>query len=439
MMKPTPPISAAPAKPLKPPADNLGSPSRDLWLPAIGFDRLTAEFSEAFARLSAETIPVYESLGRVLREDVRSATPLPPYSRSVVDGYAVRTVDVESAAPSKPVFLTLKGCVAAGDDCFYALNPGEAVKLTSGSRIPAGADRAIPEELTFRQNDRIRVDRVPRLNRLIIEKGEDAAANQILLRRGIRIGPVTMGTLAACGRQAVAVSRRPIIGIVSTGSELTNQDSGELSGFQAFDVNGPLLAGLSRQAGADASFIGLCPDRSESFKRLFETAGRFDIVVITGGTADGDFDLMEKNMLAIGGSIRFRLQTGSGRRVLVARKNHQILVGLPGNPLAALTNFFAVVRPLLYAQMGRNGKVMNAGMARNAENRLLKPDHDHLLPAKLETRQGQTWVRLFAGSKSSRLSTLMAVDALVHIKHGTRQLKRGELVAILRINPGHLR
>lgn len=328
------------------------------WLSAGEAER---RILEACAPLPCEMVPLLEGVGRALAEDVSADAPLPPWDNAAVDGYAVRGTEVAGASRTTPVSLQVRGAVRAGGAPGPELHSGEAARIMTGARVPAGADSVVRVEdtdaevrpgrvLIFHDRDR---------GRNVRAGGQDARPGERVLARGQAIHAGTVGLLAALGHGQVLVRRRPTVAIVTTGDELTELGShrDRSAGGGLPDSNGPMLAACVAAAGAVARVLGPVPDDRPSLREAFVNAGSADALVTVGGASMGEADLVKRALDDLGFRADFwrvRMRPGSPFSFgsLPAAGRNQPVFGLPGNPASAFVTFELFVRPFLLRLAG---------------------------------------------------------------------------------------
>ncbi|WP_406338580.1 molybdopterin molybdotransferase MoeA [Streptomyces sp. NBC_01620] len=324
-----------------------------------------------------------EAQGCVLVEDVMVEIALPPFDNSSMDGYAVRTADLEGASEEFPAVLTVIGDVAAGSDGLsgdQTVGPGEAARIMTGAPLPAGAEAVVPVEWTdggtgggpadtMRAHSRapqdaggeVRVHRPVVARAHVRARGSDVQPGDLALRAGSVIGPPQIGLLAAIGRSTVKVRPRPRVVVISTGSELV-QPGEELTGGQIYDSNSFALTAAARDAGAISYRVGAVTDDADMLRATIEDQLiRADIVVTTGGVSVGAYDVVKEALSAVGDAdepgsgIEFRklaMQPGKPQGFGSIGPEHTPLLALPGNPVSSYVSFELFVRPAIRALMG---------------------------------------------------------------------------------------
>ncbi|MGD9372674.1 MAG: molybdopterin molybdenumtransferase MoeA, partial [Desulfobacterales bacterium] len=228
------------------------------------FDVITIEqaleYASTFPKMQTENVTLTESLGRVLAEDIQSDIDLPDFPRSTMDGFAVKGSSTFGASEGNPAFITVKGTVAMGESSNLTIGPGEAVRISTGGMLPKGADSVVMVEHTETIDETtIEVSRSVAPGQNMVEIGEDLKDGETILTRGRKIRPQEAGLLSALGKQSVAVYKKPVIGIISTGDEVVPLNKTPGSG-QIRDINTYTLSALAQESGAAAYPFGIVRD-----------------------------------------------------------------------------------------------------------------------------------------------------------------------------------
>ncbi len=322
-----------------------------------------------------------EAVGRVLAEDIYSPIDHPPFDRSLVDGYAVRSIDAAGADEIHPVELRIKGYVAAGEHPGVEVGEGEAVEVATGAMIPRGADSVVMEEYTERRGDRVVIYRSPVPGENIEQAGSDVAVGDLVVSEGTLITPQIAGLLAGLGLTRVKVYRRPRIAVFSTGNEVVEPGE-ELRPGKVYDVNGVLVTAILREAGGEAYFYGRLPDSYDEVYRAIEDAlEKHDVVVTSGGTSAGLGDLVYRVFDEIGepGVVIHGLKIKPGKPTVFAVAGEKLLVGLPGFPMSCYMVADNVLRPIIERM---------AGLRRRKRHRIVEA----VIPYTIRKPRGRTWL-----------------------------------------------
>ncbi len=301
-----------------------------------------------------EEVPLDEALGRVLAEDVVSPIDSPPFDRSAVDGYALRAEDTFQAREYSPVELRVIDEITAGGVSDATVEPGTAVKLMTGAKLPEGANAVLMQEMAEREGDLIRVLRPVAPGQNVAFAGEDVKSGEVILKKGQVLRPQDLALLKSVGFKKVKVKRKPRVGIIITGDELIEEfDEEALKAGKILESNSIMLRGLVKRYFGEPVFYGILPDDEDLIKEVVDRAKReSDLVLVTGGSAFGDRDFAHRfvSLLFHGTTIKPGRPIGYGERVFI----------MSGYPAAVFAQFHLYVKHALARLVG----------ARNYEIRL---------------------------------------------------------------------
>ena len=389
---------------------------------------------EQTRRLATERVAIHESLDRVLAEDVVADTDLPPFNRSQMDGYAVRAEDTNDA----PVRLRIVGESAAGKGWHHQLKQGEAVRIMTGAPIPEGADAVQQVELAHELKDNTVVELLESvaLAKSIVERGSEITRGETILRPGVVINPAMQAVLASFGYATVAVSRKPRVAVMATGSELVavDQTPGQ---DQIRDSNNYSIAAYAQRAGAVVERLPLTGDVTADLATAFDNAAKTcDVLVTSGGVSMGVYDFTKVALKELGAELFFeRVALRPGKPTVFARlPNGTLVFGLPGNPVSVSVTFNLFARTSLLAMQGANDPVLTA------ENSVLaKPvkgslDRESYLPAQLTTNDdGELVAFPLKWGGSSDFIAFARATALVIIPAGVKTIDSNAMVKVVRL------
>lgn len=370
--------------------------------------------------LGRERVALREAAGRVLAEEIKSTVDLPAFDNSAMDGYALRADDVSTLKAGSPVELTLVGRVAAGEFFEGEVKRGTCVRVFTGSMLPRGADAVVMQEDTELSGADARTVRVldgvkPWEN--IRFRGEDVKSGAVIVKCGERLSPGHLGLLAATGVSAVAVHRRPVIGVLATGSELV-EPGGTLRPGQIFESNRALLEPLLEGSGAMTRVYPLVPDTlagtREALRQAFHEC---DGVVTSGGVSVGELDFVKAAFEELGGQLDFwKVAIKPGKPFVFGRLGAKMLFGLPGNPVSAMVTFLLLVRPALWRWQGVVDVVPRAMSCTLGEPLVNRGGRRHFMRVRLDAN-GVAWS---SGLQAShRLLSLAEANALVDVPPDT--------------------
>lgn len=306
-----------------------------------------------FSPLPTDRVPIIDALGMVLAEDVVAGENIPPFRNSAMDGYAVQAANTLPA----PATLRVVGTIAAGAVSERAVQRGEAMRIMTGAPLPGGADTVVRFEETDELerdpgSDFIVIQRRMRVGENVREAGEDIRAGSVALSAGWRLRPAEIGVLASLNQATVAVHRRPRVAILSTGDELVDIGDELLPG-QIRNSNSYTIAAMVKRYGGELVLLGVARDTSDDLRAKLDGTGDPDMYVTSGGVSHGDYDMV-KDVLRSEGSIDiWQVRMKPGKPLAFGTIGSTPLLGLPGNPAAALVSFEQFGRPAMLKMLGR--------------------------------------------------------------------------------------
>jgi molybdopterin molybdotransferase len=351
-------------------------------------------------------------LGRVLAEAVASDIDSPPYTKSIMDGYAVRAADVPGA-------LTLVEEVPAGRTATRAVGTGETVRVMTGAPIPDGADAVVPHEVTEASGTTIRFQRPAKTGQFILPRGKEMKAGEVVLQPGTVLTPAAIGLLAAVGRTSVPVFPSPRVAIISTGDELV--EPGERPGpGQIRNSNGIMLQALVARAGATPRYLGIARDDPAVLDRLVRVAlDSLDALVLSGGVSAGKYDFVPDVLKSAGVEAHIhKVRMKPGKPLFFGTRGDTLVFGLPGNPLSSFVCFELFVRPALRKRAGHAIPGPTFAPVPLAAELVAEHDRPTYAPARLELTADGPRVRPLPWFGSADLRAFLTTDALVRLPPG---------------------
>jgi putative molybdopterin biosynthesis protein len=300
-----------------------------------------------------ESVALEAALGKILAEDIRTGINVPPFPRSVMDGYAVKAEETYASSETEPVKLRRKGEIAAGSDARYTLAAGETVEIATGAPIPEGADAVVMVEYTERiaESEEVLVYRPVTVGENIMKAGSDILSGERVLRKGRKLGTREIGVLASVGRKEVPVLRVKV-GIISTGDELV-QPGEELAFGQIYDANSYTIHAGVRECGSLPVMYGAVKDDEPAMKEVLETAAaESSLILSSGSTSSGAGDVMYRLIDEMGETLAHGINIKPGKPVVIGIIKGTPIIGLPGNPTSALMIFNEFVAPLIRKSLG---------------------------------------------------------------------------------------
>ncbi|WGR95730.1 molybdopterin biosynthesis protein [Bradyrhizobium sp. ISRA443] len=336
------------------------SPSvdQDQFLTILSREAALARFEAALFPRGApsEARPLADALGCALAEDVVAPIDVPPFDRSNVDGFAVRSRDLASAGEAAPVQLTLNDeTIACGTAPTRPVLSGTATAIATGGPVPRGADAIVMVEHTQPAGNRaIEVRRAASPGKFVSYAGSDIARGEALLRAGTIIGSREIGMLAACGIAEVLVARRPRVAILSTGDELV-QPGERLRPAAIYDTNGAIVTAAIAENGGEAHFLGAIADDEGKLEAAMRQAlAESDMLVLSGGTSKGAGDVSHRIIGRLGqpGIIAHGVALKPGKPLCLAVCDGKPVIILPGFPTSAMFTFHDMIVPVLRRMAG---------------------------------------------------------------------------------------
>ncbi|MCA1456553.1 molybdopterin molybdotransferase MoeA [Bradyrhizobium sp. BRP22] len=296
-----------------------------------------------------ETIALAEADGRILANDILAPLPLPPFTNSAVDGYAVASRDLPKDAEQA---FTISGRLQAGAAANAPISPGHAVRIFTGAPMPDGADTVFMQEDVRVDGDKVVVPAGLKPGANVRPAGEDIPLGHAALQRGKRLRPQDVALAAAFGLVRLDVIRRIRVAVFSTGDELVSPGE-RRAAPQLFDSNRFMLMAMLRRLGCDVSDLGILRDEPASLARaLKDVAGNHDLILTTGGVSTGEEDHVKAGVESVGRLVLWRMAIKPGRPVAMGIIGGTPFIGLPGNPVASFVTFVHVVRPTILALSG---------------------------------------------------------------------------------------
>lgn len=324
-------------------------------------DALQALLAHIQPLTTVESVATLDADGRILAQDLVSALQVPAFDNSSMDGYAVRSADVQHLGSE----LTVTQRIAAGH-FGEALLPGQAARIFTGAPVPPGADAIVMQEQTEavpgQDATRVRFLTTAEAGQWVRRSGEDVRAGETVLQRGQKLGPAQLGLAASLGLSHLQVVARPKVALFSTGDELVMPGDvapADMPPGSIYNSNRFFLRALLHRLGCEVSDLGIVPDRREATVAALKTAAdHHDLIVTSGGVSVGEEDHVKPAVQSLGELALWQIAMKPGkpfayghvRRETASGAAH--FVGLPGNPVSSFITFLLLVKPLILALQG---------------------------------------------------------------------------------------
>lgn len=371
-----------------------------------------------------------DAVGLVLSRDILAPLPLPHFDNSAMDGYAVRSGDVEAASAETPVRLRLLGEVRAGDPGERLVEEGGAFRIMTGGRVPAGADSIVPVEEAEEDENGVSIRSPVARGSYLRRAGEDLKVGDRVVSGGTELGSGEVAVLAGLGIESVAVRRPPRVALLVTGDELVAPGAQAAPG-QVHDSNSIALKTLALEAGAEIAFEAHVPDAWDEALNTFERAsGTADVVVSSGGVSVGRYDLVKTVAEKLGTVDFWKVAMQPGKPVVFGSMLDKPFFGLPGNPVSVHVSFEQFVRPALRKMRGCRSLVRPRIKARFAERIEKRPGRLHFVRVRLRY-SADGWVAVPTGAQGSHIqSSLVGCDGVAIFPVESQEIAAGQEVDV---------
>jgi molybdopterin molybdotransferase len=377
-----------------------------------------------------ETVELGDADGRILAHDITAPLPLPPFTNSAVDGYAVRSGDLTGEAEQS---LPVAGRIQAGAAAGEAIMPGHATRIFTGAPMPDGADTVFMQE-DVRIDDAGRVVVPPglRAGANVRPAGEDMALGAAALPAGRRLRPQDIALAAAFGLPQLKVRRRIRVAVFSTGDELVSPGAPRAAA-QLFDSNRfMLMAMLARLQCKVSDLRILRDDRASLAGALKQAAAAHDLILTSGGVSTGEEDHVKASVESVGSLVLWRMAIKPGRPVAMGIIDGTPFIGLPGNPVASFVTFVHVVRPTVLALAGATQQRLVPMPVRAAFSYRKKIARREYVRVNLQQgADGAIEAVKFPREGAGLLSSLVETDGLVELGETVTQVEPGQIVGFL--------
>lgn len=382
-----------------------------------------------------EEVEIFQSLGRIVADDVISPIDVPPHDNSAMDGFAFKGQQLSSA---ENITLKVVGTALAGKAWQGQVKPGECVKIMTGAIMPDGLDTVIPQELC----QSVTPESIQFASHILKTgdnrrlRGEDIAKGKPALKQGARITPAAAGLLASLGLPKVSVYRTLRVAYFSTGDEILSLGEALREGA-VYDSNRYTIAGLLKDLGCQMIDMGVVKDDPQLLENAFTKAAEHaDAIITSGGVSVGEADITKAMMKKLGDVIFWKIAMRPGRPMAVGRitQGHRsaVLFGLPGNPVAVMVTFLAFVKPALLQMMGSTVSPTPLMRARTQEVLRKKPGRTEYQRGMVtRNADGELEVITTGNQGSGVLSSMVQANALIVLQHTQSTSQVGDWVDVL--------
>jgi molybdopterin molybdotransferase len=369
-------------------------------------------------------VPLNQAMGLRLAKEILSDRDYPPFDKSLLDGYAVRSADTTTA----PLQLKVIETIFAGSGCTKNLGPGEAAAIMTGAPLPIGADAVVPIEQTSRTADRVTLSKSAKAGHGIARRGSDVPAGKIVLHSGVRMEAAQIAVAASVGAIELSVHAAPRIAVLSTGDELA--PIGQMPGpSQIRNSNGPMLLALLQRLGCAVTDLGTVGDDPEKITAAIRRGLDADALFISGGMSVGQHDHVPRLLREIGMDLKItKLRMKPGKPFVFATHKNGFVFGLPGNPVSAFVCTLRLAARILARLAGTSPQPLNESAALT-ENLPANGPREFYQPA---VRLGST-VRPLNWKGSADIYTLALANALIVRPADAPPASAGTIVSLIEI------
>ncbi|PYH27147.1 hypothetical protein US8_01928 [Bacillus altitudinis] len=384
-----------------------------------------------------EWVPLKNSLGRWLAEDILADHDVPAFDRSPYDGFALRAEDTKDASSEHPVEFEVIDHIGAGIVSAKTIGPFQAIRIMTGAKIPKGANVVIMLELTktFEKDGKsmMSLKRSLKKGDNISRQGEETLKGNVMIKKGSKVTPGVTAILATFGYAVVPVVKKPVIGIISTGTELLQVSDAMVDGKIRNSNLSMVYAQVLEAGGEPLDLGGVSDDFDQSYEAVKAALSKVDMLITTGGVSVGDFDFLPAIYEKLGADVLFNkvaMRPGSVTTV-AALPNGQLLYGLSGNPAACFVGFELFVKPIIYKWCLKENPFPVFAEAKLTHDFPKANPFTRFVRASLDFAGSQLSVTPTGLDKSSAVTSIAHADCFIVLPGGTRGFSAGDQVSVL--------
>ena len=395
---------------------------------------LVEEYAVTLSAAPPELMPLLETHGRVLAEDLRADRDFPPFPRSARDGFAVRAADVATT----PARLRCIGEIRAGagiDESAIVVGAGECAEIMTGAPVPRGADAVVMVEHTQRSGEAVTVERSVAAHENVVLQGSEARRDATMVSRGVRVNHTIVAIAAAIGRPQIAVHGRPRVAILATGDEVVDINL-RPGPNEIRNSNSYSLAAQVQLAGGEPMILPVAHDQADELALLLRKGFEADLLLITGGVSMGKYDLVEQVLASFEASFFFtgaKIQPGKPVVFGECRAAEKVIpfFGLPGNPVSTMVTFQLFARPLVDALSGSKPQPLPFAQAALKSELSIRTGLTRFLPARLQGSHEKPEVEVVRWQGSGDLMAASRANCYIVVPPERERFSPGETVTIL--------
>ncbi len=379
--------------------------------------------------IGVEVVDMLNAVNRILAEHVKSPIDLPPFDRATMDGYAVRSVDIENASEISPVELKLIGKIEAGQKPEVEVSEGTCVEIATGAPLPSGADSVVMVEYTSTRDGKVLIYRPTYPGENVAFTGTDVTKGEVIVRKCTKLTHREIALLAAVGIDRVLVYSKPRIGILATGNELV-EPGDRLDIGKIYNSNTYMMYAACIEMGCEPKIYGIIPDNEELLGEAIEKAvHENDLVIVSGGTSAGTSDITYRVLNKLGNILIHGLLIRPGKPTVIADIDGKPIIGLPGYPNSALLVFNLIVRPIINKMLcsEEECEIKEAKVVKKILNIQRRRTY---IPSIIVEREGELLAYPIEAPQGS-LNPVVNADGYIVVPEDREYIDEGEKVKII--------
>lgn len=390
----------------------------------ISYNQALKAIGNNIKPLPLEMVKIELSFGRIITQNLTSPINLPPFNKSAVDGYALRSQETKN----RLVKLHSIGCIEAGQNFTKPIKPKECVKIMTGAAIPKNLDSVIMlEEIKTSLKNFILISRKVAKGENVCLKGEDIKKGQKVINKNRIIKISDIALLAGIGKSEVLVRKKPEVAIINTGGEIINPGQ-KLKTQQIYNSNGPQLKSLLLAEGITPNFLGIAKDTPKELIPLISQGLKADILLISGGVSMGDFDLVPKILGQLGvKKIFHKVKIKPGKPVFFGKKNKTYVFGIPGNPVSNFLIYLLLIKPAIYKLLGYKNYLPKFKLGKLTQNIYNKPGRLHFVLVNVEKKADNYLLKPILSHGSADILSLAKANGFMLVEENEKQVKANSI------------
>jgi len=395
----------------------------------ITFEKALDSVLARAKRLGPEMTPLHRAVGCVLAEDVKAGLDMPPFNKSAMDGYALRSTDVKTV----PVELKVEGMILPGGAFKKTIQKGRCARIMTGAALPRGADCVVMVENTEKPQEQgyVTILNSPRKWENVCFKGEDIRKGSVVLRKGTLLRPPEIAIAASVGKSKVKIYRRPKAAILNTGDEIVEPGS-RRAPEKIYNSNGPMLFSHLSSMNIDVEYLGIARDEEKILKAKIRKALGKDIAILSGGVSMGNYDLVPKALKECGvKEIFHNVRQKPGKPLFFGTKKGKLIFGVPGNPVSTFFVFCTFIKPAIEKMMGNKAKLdIRRGVLETDFKQ--RPGKKHFVPARVYEENGALRVEPVPSYHGSAdIASVTRANAFMIVEGDVSLVKKNSAVEVL--------